>query len=89
MNSNLEHRTERQIEDDLLDVLAAAALYLSMMDNNSNPFVRQIGTAAEEAAALKILRDCVENASYLTPQIEALMQERVANSQAEKVVKED
>jgi hypothetical protein len=78
------NKTEKDIAEDLLDVLAAAMVYVEVKSTPANPFVRKLGEAKEEAAAFEMLKKMVENSMYLLPEIESLADSRLSSLQAEK-----
>jgi hypothetical protein len=69
-----EIKNERQL---LLDVLMAARLYLAVKATPKNPFVKGIGQDdVAEQETFDLLGSCVDDASFLFPELEEIEEEK-------------
>jgi hypothetical protein len=74
MSEMNESKSEREI---LLDVLMAARLFLAVKSTPKNPFVKSFGRDERlaEQESFKLLQECVDDASFLFPELESIEEE--------------
>jgi len=75
------------MNEDLIELLVAALVYIDIRTKETNPFVKKMG-AEDEEQAFKILIDSVQKCDYLFPEIEKLNYAKLAEIQAENDIEQ-
>lgn len=72
------------MNEELLDLLMASIIYLEVINEKGNPFVRRFGNSQTKEEVLILLSDAVNNATYLLPEVEKLNAKRLAEIELEE-----
>lgn len=65
--NKIEEISDDKIFTDLLNVFMASMMYVEVRSKPHNPFVKKLGTSADEEEAFQTLQKFVDEANYLCP----------------------